>query len=110
LLLEISESAGAFVAGAFDNGLEFGDAASGAIAKAAAETWQDAGLASGVAGWFRFVGNATDAGASSTTLPRLDGSVGTSGADLNMASTSVTVGATTTIDSYSLTLPEYYGA
>ena len=110
LLLEISESAGAFVAGAFDNGLEFGTAASGAIAKATAETWQDLGLAAGTAGWFRFVGNATDAGAASTTLPRIDGSIGTSGADLNMSSTTITVGATYTVDSFQYTLPEYYGA
>lgn len=110
LLLEISESAGAFVAGAFDNGLEFGDAADGAISKASGETWQDTGIAAGTAGWFRFVGNPTDDGSASTSLPRLDGSVGTSGADLNMSSTSITVGATYTIDSFTLTLPEYYGA
>lgn len=110
LLLEISESAGAFTAGAFDNGLEFGDAASGAISKASSETWQDTGIAAGTAGWFRFVGNATDNGAASTTLPRIDGSVGTSGADLNMSSTTITVGATYTIDTFTLTLPEYYGA
>lgn len=110
LLLEISVDAGAFVAGAFDNGLEFGDAASGAITKSSAETWQDTGIADGTAGWFRFVGNATDAGAASTTLPRIDGSVGTSGADLNMSSVLVSAGATYTIDSFTLTLPEYYGA
>lgn len=110
LLLEISESAGTFVAGAFDNGLEFGTAASGAISKASSETWQDTGIAAGTAGYFRFVGNPTDAGAASTTLPRIDGSVGTSGADLNMSSTTITVGATYTIDTFTLTLPEYYGA
>ena len=85
-------------------------AASGAIAKATAETWQDTGLAAGTAGYFRLVANATDAGAASTTLPRIDGSVGTSGADLNMSSTTIAVGATYTIDSFTLTLPEYYGA
>jgi hypothetical protein len=110
LLLEITVAAGAFVAGAFDNGLEFGDAADGQISKASGETWQDQGLSAGTAGWFRFCANATDAGAASTTLPRIDGSVGTSGADLNMSSTSVTVGATYTIDDFTLTLPEYYGA
>ena len=110
LLLEISESAAAWAAGAFANGLEFGDAASGAISKAAAEIWQDAGIAAGTAGWFRFIANPADAGAASTTLPRIDGSVGTSGADLNMSSTTITVGATYTIDTFTLTLPEYYGA
>lgn len=110
LLVTISESAGSFSAGAFDNGLEFGDAASGAIAKAAAETWQGVATASGTAGWFRLCANATDAGAESLTLPRIDGSIGTSGADLNLSSTSITSGQTYTIDTFSLTLPEYYGA
>lgn len=110
LLMEITVSAGAFSAGAFTNGLEFGDAASGAISKASGETWQAVAAASGTAGWFRFVGNATDSGAGSTSLPRIDGSVGTSGADLNMSGTSITAGATYTIDTFTLTLPEYYGA
>jgi hypothetical protein len=111
LLLEITEDAGAFVAGAFDNGLEFeDDPTGGEIEKASGETWQDTGIAAATAGWFRFYANPTDAGGASTTLPRIDGSVGTSGADLNMSSTSITVGATYTIDSFKLTLPEYYGA
>ncbi|MHC4310871.1 MAG: hypothetical protein ACYSW3_00185 [Planctomycetota bacterium] len=110
LLLEVSESGGTFAHAAFANGLEFGDAASGIIAKAAAETWQGAGIAAGTAGYFRLCANPTDAGGASTTLPRIDGSVGTSGADLNMSSTTITVGATYTIDSFQFTLPEYYGA
>jgi hypothetical protein len=110
LLLEISVDGGAFAHGAYANGLEFGDAATGFIVKAAGDTWQDNGLANGTAGWFRFVGNATDAGGSDTSLPRVDGSVGTSGADLNMTSTSIVVGSTYTIDTFKLTLPEYYGA
>jgi hypothetical protein len=110
LLLEISVDGGAFVAGAYANGLEFGDATTGFIVKAAGDTWQDNGIANGTAGWFRFVGNAADAGGSSTTLPRVDGSVGTSGADLNMTSTSIVVGSTYTIDTFKLTLPAYYGA
>jgi len=110
LLVTVTVSAGAFVAAAFDNGLEFGAAALGVIAKAAAETWQGAAAASGTAGWFRLCANPTDAGAESLTLPRLDGSIGTSGADLNLSSTSITSGQTYTIDTFSLTLPEYYGA
>jgi hypothetical protein len=110
LLLEISESAGTWAAGAFANGIEFGAAASGAISKNASETWQDTGLAAGTAGWFRLIANPTDAGAASTTLPRIDGTVGTSGADLNMSSTSIVSGSTYTIDTFTITLPEYYGA
>ena len=110
LLLQITVSAAAFVAGAFDNGLSFGDAADGAISKATAEVWQGLGIAAGTAGWFRFCANETDAGNASTSLPRIDGSVGTSNADLNMTTTTITVGATYTVDSFTLTLPEYYGA
>lgn len=110
LLATITVSNGAFVAGAFDNGLEFGDAASGAISKASGEVWSGLGIVAGTAGWFRFCANPTDAGAASTTLPRIDGSIGTSGADLNMSSTSIAVSATYTIDSFTFTLPEYYGA
>jgi hypothetical protein len=110
LLLQITVASGVFVAGAFDNGLEFGAAAAGAIAKAAGETWSGVATVSGTAGWFRFCGNATDAGAVSTALPRIDGSVGVSGADLNMASTAIVSGSTYSIDTFRLTLPEYYGA
>ena len=109
-LLEVSESAGVFVHGAFGNGLEFGAAVAGVIAKAVGETWQGTGIAAGTAGYFRLCANPTDNGSASSSLPRIDGSVGTSGADLNMSTTTITVGATYTIDSFQFTLPEYYGA
>ena len=111
LLLEVTESGGTFAHGAFANGLEFeDDPTEGEMEKASGETWQGTGLVAGTAGWFRFCANPTDNGAASTTLPRIDGSVGSSGADLNMSSTTITVGATYTLDSFKLTLPEYYGA
>jgi len=110
LLVEISVSSGTFVHGTAANGLEFGDSASGIIAKASAETWSGVASATGTAGYFRLLGNPTDNGALSTTLPRIQGSIGTSGADLNMTSTTITSGATYTIDTFQLTLPAYYGA
>jgi hypothetical protein len=111
LLLTVTESAGAFVHGAFDNALEFeDDPTDGEMEKASGETWQADGVAAGTAGYFRLVANPTDNGAADTVLPRVDGSVGTSGADLNMSTTTITVGATYTIDSFKLTLPQYYGA
>ena len=109
LLLSVTAASGAFVAGAFDNGLEFGAAASGAISKNS-EVWSGVAAASGTAGWFRLMANATDASGASTSLPRVDGSIGTSGADLNMSSTTITSGQTYTIDTFTLTLPSYYGA
>lgn len=111
LLITFTVSSGAFVAGAFGNGLEFeNDPLEGVIEKASGEVWSGVAVATGTAGWFRFVGNATDAGGASTTLPRIDGSVGTSGSDLNFGSTAIVLGRTYTIDSFILTLPEYYGA
>jgi hypothetical protein len=110
LLMTVSNLAGAWVAGAFDNGLIFGTAASGAISKSTGQTWQATAAASGTAGWFRFIGNASDAGLASTSLPRIDGNVGTSGADLQISSTTITSGATYTIDQFTFTYPEFYGA
>ena len=104
LLLRVTLASGAWVAGAFGNGLEF----DGEIVKAG--TWSGLGIVGGVASWFRFVANPADAGGVSTTLARIDGSVGVSGADLNMPNTTVVVGNTYTIDTFKLTLPEYYGA
>lgn len=108
LLIEVTVDAGAFAHGNAAAGLEYGAAASGAIAKDS-DTWQGLGLAAGTAGWFRFCANPTDNGALSSTLPRIDGSVGTSGSDLNMTNTSITVGSTYTIDAWTITLPYQYG-
>jgi len=111
LLLEITVDGGAFVHGAFGNGLEFeNDPLDGELEKASGETWKGTAVATGTAGWFRFVGNPTDAGAISTTLPRVDGNIGISGADLNIPNTSIVTGRIYTIDTFKLTLNEYYGA
>jgi len=106
LLLLISEASGAFVAGAVANGLNFDEPVAGVIGKNST-VWSDAGLATGTAGWFRFYSNSylsmgAGAGAASVCF---DGSVGTSGADLNLSSTSIVLAATTTIDEFEVTLP-----
>lgn len=103
LLVEVTIASGAWVAGAPTNGLRLGTAASGAVSKDAS-VWSGIGLADGVASWFRFYANATDAGGASITLPRIDGAVGTSGAQLNMSSTTIVTSATTTIDTFTVTL------
>lgn len=110
LLLELTVSSGAWVAGSEDNGLEFGDAADGYIEKCGDEVWSGVAAASGTAGWFRFYANATDAGGASETLPRVDGSCGLSGADLVMPSTTITAGKTYTFDDLKWTFPYQYGA
>lgn len=89
------------------NGLTFGDAASGTLVKNPLETWTGVGLAAGTAGWFRYEGALADTEASDTAgaFNRLDGNISTSGANLNMSSTTVAIGATQTISTFSLTVP-----
>lgn len=109
-LIRITVAQGAWAAGAFDNGLEFEDDPLDGEMEKNAEVWSGLGLATGIASWFRFKANPADGDGVSTVLPRIDGSVGISGADINMPNTTITVGNAYTVDSFKLTLPEYYGA
>lgn len=114
LLGVVSVSAGAWTAGTTTNGITFDAATAGGISKAAAEAWQigdGSGVAgasgAGTAGWFRLLGNPSDGGAGSNTAnARLDGSVATSGADLNLPNIDFVIGTPVTIDVFSLTLPQ----
>ena len=89
------------------NGLRFGDSAAGSVVKDSAQAWTGVGLAAGTAGWFRFKGPISDAGSSDAAelYIRLDGNVATSGANLNVTSTTIAVGATQTISTFTLTEP-----
>jgi hypothetical protein len=105
LLVQFTLSSGAFVAGAFDNGLSFGDPSAGVIAKTSGEVWSGVAVASGSATHYRLVANATDANGLSTSLPRVQGTIAQSGGDINMPSgTTITISETTTIDSFSYTM------
>lgn len=103
LLGTVTLASGAFTPGVATNGLTFASAANGAVSKSG--VWSFNGVAAGTAGWFRLKGNAVDAGALSTTLPRLDGSVATSGADLNLSNIVIAIGAPSTIDTFTFTIP-----
>lgn len=105
LLLEVTIASGAFTPGVGTNGLNFDTTLTNIIAKVPAEVWSGVGLANGTAGWFRFYDNNRTAGAS-TTARRFDGSCATSGGQATMASTTVNLGATTTIQSCTVTLPK----
>lgn len=85
------------------NGLTFDTVVSGKLSKTG--TWSGVVANTGTAGYFRYEGPVTDAGGSSTTIPRIQGTCGTSGADYNMSSTSLTAAATHTVDQFDLTLP-----
>jgi len=85
------------------SGLQYGLSATGAVAKTG--VWSGEVAATGVAGYWRLCGSVVDAGGSSTTLVRLQGTCGTSGADYNMGSTTLVLGATHTVDTWTLTEP-----
>lgn len=86
-------------------GLTFDAAVAGVSSKAAAETWQFTGLAAGQAAWFRFSEAADTPTVTDSTKARIDGTLGTAGADVNIANTSITVGAVSTVDSFTVTMP-----
>jgi hypothetical protein len=103
LLGTVTLASGAFTPGSPTNGLTFAAAANGAVSKSG--TWSFVGIAAGTAGWFRLKGNGVDGGGASTTLPRLDGSVATSGADLNLSNIGIAIGAPNTIDTFDWVQP-----
>lgn len=107
LLLKITLASGAFAHGTSTNGLNLGTPSAGTIPKATAEVWSGVAVATGTASYYRFCANGADSEPSDadTTRKSVDGAISTSGAQLNMSSTAITSGATTTLDSYSLTLP-----
>jgi hypothetical protein len=92
-----------FVPGAPANGLTFAAAVAGVLAKSG--VWAMNGIAAGTAGWFRLKANALDNDALSTTLPRIDGSVATSGADMSLSNIAIAIGAPTTVDTFTVTAP-----
>jgi len=98
LLVTIKNSTGA--------GVTWDDSVNGVLTKAAAETWSGVCIATGTAGWARFV-TPSDGGGSSGTDERMDMAVGVSGAQINMSSTQFATGATQTLTALSLTLPAY---
>ena len=83
------------------------NATAGLITKDVTQTWSGTAVATGTAGWFRYKGSVVDAGAldSSAVFLRLDGNVATSGANMNMSSTSITSGALQTLSTFSFTVP-----
>ena len=86
------------------NGLVYGAMTSGVLAKGSG-AWSGVNSASGTATHFRILGSVADAGASSTTLCRIQGTCGISGADYNMSTTTLTAAATHTVDNFTLTVP-----
>ena len=106
LLALITLNGDAFTHGSPANGLVFENPGGGVCRKPAAAVWRGVGIAAGQAAWFRFSGNALDNQGSSTTLPRIDGTIGTSGADLIVSTRSVAVGVPLSVDVFAVTFPK----
>lgn len=107
LLFEVTESGGAFVSGFPENGLNFGLSVDGVLAKAAAESWEAAGLTAAgtgtIATWFRAYANTVATGASNTAI-RFDGAIGTSTAyELQLGNITIQDGAPILINAFNYT-------
>lgn len=83
------------------DGLVFDDATPGLLVKPSGATWTGDNVATGTATHFRLV-LPDDTGAASTTAPRLQGSVGVVGADLNLDTVSLVSGLPTPINSFNI--------
>ena len=103
MLGDITVGGGAFVEGSASNGLNFGAPSGRSISKASGETWKFTGVAAGTIGWFRFQANAVDNDSVSTSLSRIDGSVGITSGDMRMTSVTSAVGTSITVDTFSIT-------
>jgi len=106
LLLTITESSGAFVADAPGNGLRWAltNVTDGEITKDLDQVWSGVGVAAGTAGYIRFYDNAMTTGAS-TTAVRFDANISSTSYPVKMTNTTVSVGATSTIDACKVSMP-----
>lgn len=96
----------AAVANALSDAIRFTTPSSGAITKAS-ETWSGVAVATNTAGYFRLVNSSDDYSNDTTFLyPRLQGNVGTSGQEMTLSNTAITTGATQTIDTATITMPD----
>jgi len=84
--------------------LTFSAPSGGTMVKTPAEAWLGTNLLSGTATFYRLV-NTSDDDLVTTTLPRVQGTVGLINADLNLATTSLLVGQEQRIDTFVLGMP-----
>ncbi len=104
-VVDITESGLPFSSGVATNGINLDVSTDGEVAKAAAETWTGDNGVSDVVGYGIFYANVVDQTAS-TNAVRVYFDVSTSGAFLNLSTTTLTISEPTTITAFSLTQPE----
>lgn len=87
-----------------EDGCKFGTSSNG-VMPIGTPTWQGRVIAAGVAGWFRYYGSGGTSGSSNTEI-RFDGSIGISGADLNLSHTNLALDSIVEILTANVTQPE----
>lgn len=97
LLVTITEISGA-------TGLSFAASAVDGVISKDATVWSGVVAITDTATFYRHVG-AADTGVLSTTEPRIQGTIGLAGADLNLTDLALIAAATQTIDFYVVALP-----
>ena len=86
--------------------------AAGVINKNPSEVWSGVvtGAGTQTAGWFRFKGSLADDNTLDSTLQkwiRMDGTISTTGANMNMSNTSLVNGVTQTLNTFAFTVPAF---
>lgn len=79
-------------------------AATGVVTKDS-DTWSGVVLASGNAGWFRFVAGGSSPNGTSQTDVRMDGTIATGGGDMSVTTLALTAGLTEIFSTFQLTVP-----
>ena len=102
LLGSVTKDGAAFVEGVATNGLTLGAPVGRTVSKST-DVWKFTGVAAGTMGWFRFQANAVDDDSSSTTLVRVDGSVGITSGDMRVTSVTSAIGSVATVDTFVIT-------
>jgi len=89
------------------NGLKWGDSEAGVLVKLPTQVWSSIPVATGVAGYFRFEAAVADDELIDSSLVkyRMDGAIASSGAELNMGNTTITIGVPLAFDTFSITFP-----
>jgi len=107
VLLKITLASGTYVPATGVNGINLNTLTSpGLLSKDATETWSGVALATGTARSFRFFGAGVDPSSYTSADVYFDGDISTSGSELDMSNTTITSGNTTSLDSFSFTVPQ----
>jgi hypothetical protein len=99
-------AAGTVVATVKEGGaaLTFGSSAAGGILAKSGNTWSDPSAVGGTATYWRLVLHADDDGATGSTYPRVQGTVGIGGADMNVGNNVISAASTFTLNYFTQAL------